>query len=706
MTMRHRSRDGFALAAVPLVVLVGFAAAGAESPDRVSERLRDLSARVAQHDPTAETDLLALKADEGARSVSDVIAHLAARARTQSDEKAGSAELENVIDAYPASPIATRAAADLAEILAKGGADLPANDGADVQIRALVASYAREEPPLRLDVARILSSAGSTLGSSDPQTAAGFLMRARTVAPGSQAAGSASAKLRELRSRHPELDPKSADALLEEAGLAAREDAPEEQRRWLERFLERYPQDTRRRDALLQIGRSIVRTTGRPSAADWLERRAKAETSRAARAPLLYAAATHRWNANEDVVALARFEEVVALGAGGADEQRAYYSIGRIHEAAGRLDAASVAYRRARSGAESTVAAESRWRTGWVAYLAGDFGAAADAFGDAVRVSRSEHPRDVHDAALYWQARCLEKKGDTSAANDAYRVLLADSPDSFYAYLAEKRAGLAATLPKPAPLESPASENALASKITNDSGRLTRIEILNFAGFADLAAIDTDALLQERSTEERLALLPRLAHAGAHSAALRTALDLRRRGSLTEAQLYAFLYPTAFASIVKRETGAKALDPFLVYALMKQESLFDPHAVSPASAVGLMQLLPSTASRLARVSGQTEIAAESLFDPNLNIRLGVAYLAELAARFQNDPVFILASYNAGEKAAEGWQQRFGALELDELVERITYRETRQYVKKVLGNYRNYLRLYAGLRPVVGGEQAE
>jgi soluble lytic murein transglycosylase-like protein len=650
--------------------------------------------------------LLALKADEGARLISDVIAHLAARARTQSDKKAGGAELENVIAAYAASPIATRAAADLAEILAEGGAILPTNADADVQLRALVASYAREEPPLRLDVARLLSSAGSTLGSSDPQTAAGFLMRARTVAPGSEAAGSASAKLRELRSRHPELEPKSADALFEEARLAAREDAPEEQRRWLERFLERYPQDARRREALLQFGQSIVRTTGRPAAAEWLERRAKAETSRVDRAHLMYAAATHRWNANEDAVALTRFEGVVALGAGGADEQRAYYSIGRIHETAGRLDAAGVAYRRARSGADSTVAAESRWRTGWVAYLAGDLGVAADAFGEAVRVSRSEHPRDAHDAALYWQARSLEKKGDTAAANDAYRVLLADSPDSFYAYLAEKRVGLAATLPKPVPLESPTAEIPPASESTNDSDRLTRIGILNFAGFADLAAIDTDALLRDRSVEEKRALLPRLADAGAHSAALRTALELRRRGSLTEAQLYAFLYPTAFASIVRRETGAKALDPFLVYALMKQESLFDPHAISPASAVGLMQLLPSTASRLAQVSGQTEVAAESLFDPNLNIRLGVTYLAELAARFQNDPVFILASYNAGEKAAEGWQQRFGALELDELVERITYRETRQYVKKVLVYYRNYLRLYAGLRPVAGGEHAE
>jgi soluble lytic murein transglycosylase-like protein len=700
MSKRHRSRDGFALAATPLVVLLGFAAAGAEAPDQVAERLRDLSARVAKRDPAAEADLLSLRANEGARSVSDVVAHLAARSRAQSDKTAGAAGLENVIAAYPASPIATRAAADLAEILSERGASPPANGGADARLRALVASYAVDDPPLPLDVARLLSSTGSYFASSDPQTAAGFLTRARKVAPGSQAARRAAAKLRELRSRHPELAPANADALFEEARLAAREETPEDQRRWLERFLERYPRDGRRRDALLQIGQSIVRTTGRPAAADWLERRAKAETSRTDRVALLYAAATHRWNANEDALALARFEELVALGIGGADEQRAYYSIGRIHEAAGRLDAAGIAYRRSRSGADATVATESRWRTGWVAYLASDFGAAAKAFEEAVRVSRGEQSRDAHDAALYWQARSLEKNGDAVPAGDAYRALLADSPDSFYAYLAEKRVGLAARLPEPAPLPAPAAENE------KDRERLTRIEILNLAGFADLAAIDIAGLLEARSVDGKRALLPPLADAGAHSAALRTALELRRRGALTEAQLYAYLYPTAFASIVKREAGASALDPFLVYALMKQESLFDPHAVSPASAVGLMQLLPSTANRLLRIDGAEEVVAEALFDPNLNVRLGVAYLAELAVRFHNDPVFILASYNAGEKAADGWKQRFGAFDLDELVERITYRETRQYVKKVLGNYRNYLRLYAGLRPVVRGEQAE
>jgi soluble lytic murein transglycosylase len=467
---------------------------------------------------------------------------------------------------------------------------------------------------------------------------------------------------------------------------------------WLDRFLQRYPGDPRRTEALLQRGQAIARGQGRESAAAWLEARAKAEKKPSARAALLYAAATHRWNTNQDTAALALFERVVSFGTGIAEEQRAHYSIGRIHEAAGRFDRAAASYKRSRSGSDATVASESRWREGWVAYLGGDFVRASVTFGEAERASRGERPRDAHDALLYWQARSLERAGNEGAADEAYRALITESPDSFYAYLAEKRTGLAARLPQPAPVSAPTN--------AGDADVLTRIGILNRAGFADLGSVEVRRLLDGKSPAQKVALLPGLAGANAHAAALKTALDLYARRELSEDQLYAFLYPAAFESIVQRESAAKALDPYLVYSLMKQESLFDPHAVSSASAVGLMQLLPSTARRLAGVTDERALGADDLVDPNLNVRLGVTYLAELAARYHNDPVFILASYNAGEKAADSWKERFGALELDELVERVTYRETRQYVKKVLGNYRNYLRLYAGLRPIAPAQQSQ
>jgi soluble lytic murein transglycosylase len=107
-----------------------------------------------------------------------------------------------------------------------------------------------------------------------------------------------------------------------------------------------------------------------------------------------------------------------------------------------------------------------------------------------------------------------------------------------------------------------------------------------------------------------------------------------------------------------------------------------------------MQLLLSTARRVASNDATLSgVLREDLFDPDVNIRLGVAYLAELAQRFGNNEVLMLAGYNAGEQAAERWRARFGDLAPDEFIEQISYRETRDYVKKVLRNYRNYRRLY-------------
>jgi soluble lytic murein transglycosylase len=96
---------------------------------------------------------------------------------------------------------------------------------------------------------------------------------------------------------------------------------------------------------------------------------------------------------------------------------------------------------------------------------------------------------------------------------------------------------------------------------------------------------------------------------------------------------------------------------------------------------------------MATKAGAGEIDVEDLFSPEMNVRLGTEYLADLGERFDNDPVLMLAGYNAGEKAAERWRERGKGLELDEFIEKISYRETRAYVKKVLRNYRNYLRLY-------------
>ena len=107
-----------------------------------------------------------------------------------------------------------------------------------------------------------------------------------------------------------------------------------------------------------------------------------------------------------------------------------------------------------------------------------------------------------------------------------------------------------------------------------------------------------------------------------------------------------------------------------------------------------MQLLPSTAKRVAATSDQP-IDHTDLTDPRVNIELGTRHLRTLLTRFGADPLKALAAYNGGEAAVEKWQRRFADLADDEFVESITYRETRDYVKKVVANYRAYEQLYGG-----------
>jgi soluble lytic murein transglycosylase len=143
---------------------------------------------------------------------------------------------------------------------------------------------------------------------------------------------------------------------------------------------------------------------------------------------------------------------------------------------------------------------------------------------------------------------------------------------------------------------------------------------------------------------------------------------------------------------VLRQATARGIDPLLVLALMRQESLFDPGARSPADARGLMQLLPSTAQRVADQQG-LPAAAGRLYDPAVNVEIGVAYLDQLLDQHAGDPFKALAAYNGGEAAVAKWEERFGGADSDEFVERITFRETRDYVKKVMSNYRRYEQLY-------------
>jgi soluble lytic murein transglycosylase len=156
-----------------------------------------------------------------------------------------------------------------------------------------------------------------------------------------------------------------------------------------------------------------------------------------------------------------------------------------------------------------------------------------------------------------------------------------------------------------------------------------------------------------------------------------------------------WLFPLGFRAQVMAQAARQRVPASLVWALIRQESNFQPRARSPVGAQGLMQLMPETAHWAAEHLEGDAPEDLHLDDPATNIRLGTAYLAYLRQRFPGDPVAVLAAYNAGPEPVLDWLQTApqGRLRLED----IGYPETRAYVEKVLRNQWQYRRLYPQLQ---------
>ncbi len=205
-----------------------------------------------------------------------------------------------------------------------------------------------------------------------------------------------------------------------------------------------------------------------------------------------------------------------------------------------------------------------------------------------------------------------------------------------------------------------------------------------------------------------LARATRLAAQGLPRAGILTAEIMSRTapatvpGVLWPQALRKALYPLAYGEHLVRETTGRGLDPRLLAGLIREESRFDAGALSAAAARGLTQFVLPTARRLGGKLGMEEVAADDLFEPEIAVRLGAAYLEELGERFGPRPHQVLAAYNAGEPQAELWRSYCFTDEPEEFLSKLGFRETRGYVRKVLRSYAVYRELYPVLPTTLAG----
>jgi soluble lytic murein transglycosylase len=153
------------------------------------------------------------------------------------------------------------------------------------------------------------------------------------------------------------------------------------------------------------------------------------------------------------------------------------------------------------------------------------------------------------------------------------------------------------------------------------------------------------------------------------------------------------LFPRPWWADLKKHAVENQLDPYLVAALIRQESEFNPAAVSHADAIGLMQLLPTTGKRMARELKVRKYSVGMLADPAINVQFGTRYFREMVQKFDGNLEAALAAYNAGVDRVQEWRSSGNFREPAEFVESIPFTETREYVQAILRNASIYHHLY-------------
>jgi peptidoglycan lytic transglycosylase len=355
-------------------------------------------------------------------------------------------------------------------------------------------------------------------------------------------------------------------------------------------------------------------------------------------------------------------------------------------------------------------AQRAQWKVGWSAYRTGRWADCARSFERAA----VEFPRsDYRPSWLYWAARSREQIGDTSAADRLYGVLVADYINSYYGRLATRRL----TARHVEPMEMAAAV---------DVGRGDPVAAVNRAESADFptaglirqlvtAGLYADALNElfwvQRTVGDSPAVQATLGYVYSKQGDLRKGINAVKRafpqylsaaGGDLPPEVLQVLFPVAYWDLISRYGGARQLDPYLLAALIAQESTFDAGVTSQAHAIGLMQIVPSTGRGYARRLRLRHYSTRKLTDPLVNMQIGTAYFADLVDRFGGVP-FALASYNAGPAAVARWVAERPGIAVDEFIDDIPYPETQNYVRKILGTAEDYRSLYGegGVAPLAG-----
>lgn len=447
----------------------------------------------------------------------------------------------------------------------------------------------------------------------------------------------------------------------------------------------------------------------------------------------LYTIGSKQWNADRNTEAKTTMQQVLKNYAHTSWADNAYYVVGRIFQGEKAYQNAAKWYQELYAQHPgSSFAEESLWRAGWCYYLNKHYTEAVQAF----LQGRARFPDGGYlDDTLYWLSRTQEKQKKRKEAINTYQQLIRHSPDTYYGIMAHKRLN-ALNITVPASSQATGGEPEMSQLLAQIQQllppeayaqirphldkvfELRQVNLRRYAGkevdwivslIGDASDIFDTKETRDNSLVFRYFLSRLYAAAGHYLRAIQWAARLEAVLKDEENTRFSYKldtfpykldtlkYPLGYWDLITTYSAANDLDPFLVAAIIRQESAYDPDALSSADAHGLMQIIPKTGKRLAQNLKLKNFSTSQLYDPELNLKLGAHYFAELLEKYSGNLYRALAAYNAGPAATSKWWPEKGTVDHEVIVENISYRETRKYVKRVLRNQYQYRRLYTHLR---------
>ena len=507
------------------------------------------------------------------------------------------------------------------------------------------------------------------------------------------------------------------------ARAAARAGEAERARALFEEAIVRFPPSFEYFTLVLNYA-EFHRKQGETTAAAALLDKYLADAPPAFRTEARFLKARVEWKAGRLAEARKEFLEIAAGSALPGTAARARYLAAWIAEDEGDLPAAVESFGLLKTAGDESIRQEALFRYAYGLYRMGRHEEAIAAFaagetGGGGTVERARH--------RYWKARALRDAGRGGEAAPIFAELAGDAFAGIYGIFAASARGAETfrflNAPSSGETKACGEERGLlwerirkADWGPDDASIVRRAERLTLLGVIDYAVLEA-SLVDRASVRKAIGMgdggAPGLFRylAGDLKGGIRETsnipLDPERPG-LTDRIQYP-LAPEFLADCDRRRSG---IDPLVLHAVIRQESRFQPDILSPAGAVGLMQLMPRTAAEAARREKMRKPGRNELLRPSVNIRLGAAYLSHLVKAYRGDYFRAVAAYNAGEAAVGRWWNGSNG-DPAAFLEGINYKETRFYLRRVFFNLLQYYRIYRPEmfaryfpKPPAGGKQAD